>query len=66
MLLFSDQFENIEECKQHIMKNMLFMIEIYPPHISYLKDLFTKNYRSPYAITDTFLNFINSDPKKKN
>ena len=31
-----------------------------------LKDLFTKNYRSPYAITDTFLNFINSDPKKKN
>ena len=31
-----------------------------------VKDLFTKNYRSPYAITDTFLNFINSDPKKKN
>ena len=31
-----------------------------------LKNLFTKNYKSPYAITDTFLNFINSDPKKKN
>ena len=30
------------------------------------KDLFTKNYKSPYAITDTFLNFINSNPKKKN
>ena len=30
-----------------------------------LKDLFTKNYKSPYAITDTFLNFINSDPNKK-
>jgi len=38
----SDQFENTEECKQHIIKNMLFMIEIYPPHIDYLKKLFTK------------------------
>ena len=37
----SDQFENTELCKQHIIKNMLFMIEIYPPHIDYLKELFT-------------------------
>lgn len=37
----SDQFENTEQCKQHIIKNMLFMIEIYPPHIDYLKELFT-------------------------
>lgn len=37
----SDQFENSEQCKQHIIKNMLFMIEIYPLHINYLKELFT-------------------------
>ena len=37
----SDQFENTEQCKQHIIKNMLFMIEIYPLHIDYLKELFT-------------------------
>ena len=37
----SNQFENSELCKQHIIKNMLFMIEIYPPHIDYLKELFT-------------------------
>ena len=37
----SNQFENIEQCKKHIIKNMLFMIEIYPLHIEYLKKLFT-------------------------
>lgn len=38
----SDQFENIEDCKNHIIKNMLFMIEIYQPHINYLTELFGK------------------------
>ena len=37
----TDQFENEIQCKEHIIKNMLFMIEIYPPHINYLKELFT-------------------------
>ena len=37
----SDQFKNTEQCKEHIINNMLFMIEIYPPHIDCLKELFT-------------------------
>ena len=36
-----NQFENIEECKNHIIKNMLFMVEIYKPHVDYLKELFS-------------------------
>tara|TARA_Y100000741_G_scaffold180458_1_gene137200 strand:+ start:4917 stop:6296 length:1380 start_codon:yes stop_codon:yes gene_type:complete len=36
----SCQFENIEDCENHIIKNMLFMIEIYEPHINYLIELF--------------------------
>ena len=38
----SDQFENIENCKNHIIKNMLFMVEVYEPHIDYLRQLFGK------------------------
>ena len=37
----SNQFENIQDCKNHIIKNMLFMVEIYGPHINYLTQIFT-------------------------
>ncbi len=37
----SNQFENIQDCKNHIIKNMLFMVEIYEPHINYLTQIFT-------------------------
>ena len=30
-----------------------------------LKNLFTKNYKSPYLVTDIFLDFINSKPDSK-
>ena len=30
-----------------------------------LKSLFTKNYKSPYAVTDVFLNFINNTSDRK-
>ncbi len=30
-----------------------------------LKSLFTKNYKSPYAVTDVFLNFLNNPSDKK-
>jgi tRNA1(Val) A37 N6-methylase TrmN6 len=35
-----DEFETEEACKSHILKNMLYMIEIYEPHIDSLISLF--------------------------
>ena len=31
----------MQDCKNHIIKNMLFMVEIYEPHINYLTQIFT-------------------------
>jgi hypothetical protein len=38
----SNNFNNIEETKNHIIKNMIFMVEIYPEHIKILEDTFGK------------------------
>jgi methylase of polypeptide subunit release factors len=38
----SNNFNNIEETKNHIIKNMIFMVEIYPEHIKILEDKFGK------------------------
>lgn len=39
----SNNFTCLKERKQHIIKNMLYMVEIYPDHIKELKNLFTEN-----------------------
>jgi tRNA1(Val) A37 N6-methylase TrmN6 len=36
-----NNFSNIQETKNHIIKNMIYMVEIYPNHITYLKKEFT-------------------------
>ena len=38
----SCNFPNIEETKNHIIKNMLYMVEIYPEHIKILEETFGK------------------------
>ena len=38
----SKLFNDDNECKKHILKNMLYMVEIYEPHIEYLQSLFGK------------------------
>jgi tRNA1(Val) A37 N6-methylase TrmN6 len=37
-----DEFETDEACKSHILKNMLYMVEIFEPHIDSLISLFGK------------------------
>ena len=39
----SNSFNSYEETKDHIIKNMIYMCEIYPPHIEKLKTHFSQN-----------------------
>ena len=39
----SNSFNSYEETKNHIIKNMIYMVEIYPNHIEKLKDFFGIN-----------------------
>jgi tRNA1(Val) A37 N6-methylase TrmN6 len=47
-----DEFETDEDCKAHILKNMLYMVEIYEPHIDSLTSLFGEDAN---IITQSFL-----------
>lgn len=41
--IFNRLNNNLQERKEHIIKNMLYMVEIYPDHIKELKNLFSIN-----------------------
>jgi len=56
-------FSNIAETKNHIIKNMLFMVENYPYHISQLKKEFTNE--ANILNTDFLTLNINNDLKYK-
>lgn len=56
-----NEFKDEEECKNHIIKNMLFMVEIYMPHVNYLKILFGENSN---IINECFLSINNNSIKK--
>ena len=41
--IFNRLNNNLQERKEHIIENMLYMVEIYPDHIKELKNLFSEN-----------------------
>ena len=53
-------FPNLETRKNHIIKNMITMCEIYPPHIEKLRDLFSQEAN---IITRDFLSINNDNDK---
>lgn len=60
----SNNFSNIQETRKHIIKNMIYMIEIYPKHIEDLKKEFT-NEANILNIDFLILNISSNDLKYK-
>ena len=60
----SNNFSNIEEARKHIIKNMIYMVEIYPKHIEDLKKEFT-NEANILNIDFLTLNVSSNDLKYK-
>tara|TARA_B110000444_G_scaffold42817_4_gene38714 strand:+ start:7591 stop:8970 length:1380 start_codon:yes stop_codon:yes gene_type:complete len=64
-----DEFETEEDCKTYILKNMLYMVEIFEPHIDSLKSLFgndaniiTMSFLSMHKYTVGKFDFIIGNP----
>ena len=60
----SNNFSNIQETRKHIIKNMIYMVEIYPKHIEDLKKKFT-NEANILNIDFLTLNISSNDLKYK-